>query len=91
MDEFGGRYSPEILSRVRSAYRRDRDLAIIGMAAAYLLSIVDTYVIASLKNWDVDENLSVRVEPTMIDSRFNGRPVSPAQGTAYGLALSFRF
>lgn len=91
VDEFGGRYSPEILSRVRSAYRRDRDLAIIGMAAAYLLSIVDTYVIASLKNWDVDENLSVRVEPTMIDSRFNGRPVSPAQGTAYGLALSFRF
>lgn len=91
VDEFNGRYSPELLARVRSAYRRDRDLAIIGMAAAYLLSVVDTYVIASLKNWDVDENLSVRVEPTMIDTRFNGRTFSPSQGSSYGLALKLRF
>lgn len=91
VDEFNGRYSPELLSRVRSAYRRDRDLAIIGMAAAYLLSVVDTYVIASLKNWDVDENLSVRVEPTMIDTRLNGRTLSPSQGNSYGLALKLRF
>lgn len=91
VDEFNGRYSPELLSRVRSAYRRDRDLAIIGMAAAYLLSVVDTYVIASLKNWDVDEDLSVRVEPTMIDTRFNGRPMSPSQGNSYGLAVKLRF
>lgn len=91
VDEFNGRYSPELLARVRSAYRRDRDLAIIGMAAAYLLSIVDTYVIASLKNWDVDEDLSVRVEPTMIDTRFNGRPMSPSQGNLYGLAVKLRF
>lgn len=91
VDEFNGRYSPEMLSRVRSSYRRDRDLAIIGMAAAYLLSVVDTYVIASLKNWDVDENLSVRVEPTQIDTRFNGRSYSPSQGTQYGLALKLRF
>lgn len=91
IDEFNGRYSPELLSRVRSAYRRDRDLAIIGMAAAYLLSVVDTYVIASLKNWDVDENLSVRVEPTMIDTRFNGRSYSPSQGNSYGLAVKLRF
>lgn len=92
VDEFNGRYSPELLARVRSAYRRDRDLAIIGMAAAYLLSVVDTYVIASLKNWDVDENLSVRVEPTMIDTRFNGRPASPSQGNnLYGLAVKLRF
>lgn len=91
VDEFNGRYSAELLSRVRSAYRRDRDLAIIGMAAAYLLSVIDTYVIASLKNWDVDEDLSVRIEPAMIDTRFNGRPVSPSQGNSYGLALKLRF
>ncbi len=91
VDEFNGRYSPELLARVRSAYRRDRDLAIIGMAAAYLLSVVDTYVIASLKNWDVDEDLSVRIEPTMIDTRFNGRPMSPSQGNQYGLSVKLRF
>ncbi len=91
VDEFNGRYSPELLSRVRSAYRRDRDLAIIGMAAAYLLSVIDTYVIASLKNWDVDENLSVRVEPTLIDTRINGRTFSPSQGNSYGLAVKLRF
>lgn len=91
VDEFNGRYSPEVLSRVRSSYRRDRDLAIIGLAAAYILSVVDTYVIASLKNWDIDEDLSVRIEPTQIDTRFNGRSYSPSQGNAYGLALKLRF
>lgn len=91
VDEFNGRYSAELLADVRNAYRRDRDLAIIGMAAAYLLSVIDTYVIASLKNWDVDEDLTVRVQPTMIDTRFNGRTVSPSQGSSYGLALKVRF
>lgn len=90
VDEFNGRYSPDLIARVRSAYRRDRDLAIIGMAAAYLLSIVDTYVIASLKNWDVSEDLAVRVEPTTIDTRFNAKGVSSAP-PGYGLALKIRF
>lgn len=90
VDEFNGRYSPDLVARVRSAYRRDRDLAIIGMAAAYLLSVVDTYVIASLKNWDVSEDLAFRVEPTIIDTRFNPKGLSSAP-SGYGLAMKLRF
>lgn len=99
VDEFGGRYSPELLAKVRKDYRRDRDLAIIGMAAAYVLSIVDTYVIANLKNWDVDEDLSantLRIEPSVQDNRMQvgneRRLASPsAPATTYGLALRWRF
>lgn len=90
VDEFNGKYSPELIARVRNAYRRDRDLAIIGMAAAYLLSILDTYVIASLKNWDVSDDLAFRVEPTIIDTRFNAKDMNSAPA-GYGLAMRLRF
>lgn len=102
VDEFNGRYSPELLARVRSSYRRDRDLAIILTGAAYLFSVIDTYVIATLKQWDVDENLSVRLEPTTIDMGLGrsdsggGRnrsgflsPGMPSQ--SYGMAVKIRF
>jgi len=87
-DEFNGRYSPEVILNVRNAYRRDRDFAILAMAAAYLISIVDTHVIASLKNWEVDENLSIKIEPTIIDNRIHRASTVP---NGYGLAVKIRF
>ncbi len=92
-DEFNGRYDPQLIGRVRDAYRRDRDLAIIGLAGAYLLSVIDTHVIASLKNWDMDEDLNVKVEPTAINSiAKNGYGYySFIPPTTYGLAFKWRF
>lgn len=88
VDEFGGRYSEEVLRNSRDAYRRDRDFGIIAMAAIYLLSIVDTYVTATLKNWDVSPDLSVRVEPTLFNEHLGYQQVMPS---AAGISLKLTF
>ncbi len=85
------RYTPQQIANVRNSYRRDRDLGIIGMVAIYGLSIIDTYVIATLKNWDVSEDLTMHVAPTMIDTRRIQRTASFSNGAAYGLALRLNF
>lgn len=90
VDEFNGRYSADAISSVRDSYRRDRDFGILCMAGAYVLSILDTYVIASLKNWDVSPDLAVRVEPTI----FNTNSVfaqSSGLGSGAGMSLKVTF
>lgn len=66
-DEFNQRYSKTQLKNWRDNYRRNRDLCIIITAGAYLLSVVEAHVDAHLKDFDVSDDLSLRVEPTMID------------------------
>lgn len=88
VDEFNGRYTPEMLQNARNNYRRNRDFGIIAIVAAYVLSIVDTHVIASLKNWDVSPDLSMTVEPTVINNSIHGAPAVPSGA---GLSLKLRF
>lgn len=87
-DEFGGLYSSEVLANSRDAYRRDRDFGIIAMAAIYLLSVIDTYVTATLKNWDVSPDLSLRVEPTLFTQHIGAADAMPA-GAGLSLKLTF--
>lgn len=88
VDEFNGRFKADVLKNVKNSYRRNRDLGIIALVAAYALSVVDAHVIATLKNWDVSPELSMRVEPTIIDTRIQRASVAP-QG--YGLSLKVSF
>jgi hypothetical protein len=62
-------------------YRRWRDWSIVFLAGTYLLNIVDATVDAYMFDYDISENLSLRVEPTMLRTMANS--------TAFGLRLSF--
>ena len=53
------------LKRKRDYYRRNRDMSIFGMAALYLVSVVDAFVDAQLYNFSVSEDLSFQVEPVI--------------------------
>lgn len=44
-------------------YRRNRDLSVIAIAALHVLSIIDASVDANLADFDINDNLSMRVEP----------------------------
>lgn len=88
IDEFNGRFAPDMLQNARNQYRRNRDLGIIAIVGAYILSIVDTHVIASLKNWDISPDLSMVIEPTIID---NSRPKLSSVPTGAGLSLKLKF
>lgn len=53
--------------------RRERDFYMIIMGAVYLLQMVDAHVDAHLKEFDLNPQLKVRIEPMMEDSYFAGR------------------
>jgi hypothetical protein len=48
-------------------YRRNRDLTIIGIAALHVLSIIDASVDANLFDFDISNDLSMRIEPMPIN------------------------
>lgn len=55
----------EGIIRIKDAYRRDRDLTIIGIAGFYALNIIEAYVDAKFFRFDVSEDLSLKVTPSM--------------------------
>ncbi|ADV43259.1 DUF5683 domain-containing protein [Bacteroides helcogenes] len=76
----------ETLRKRKDTYRRYRDLSIFAFIGVYLLSMVDAYVDAELSNFDITPDLSMRVEPAVIESRMNG-----SSGKSVGVQCSFRF
>ena len=87
-DEFEGTRSEKDLIVLRNAYRRNRDLAVIGISAFYLLNIIDAYVDAQFFDWDMSDNLAYRVEP-LIQS--NAMALNPNTGLTLGLRFNFNF
>ena len=62
------------LKSKRTYYRRYREICIIGLAAIYLLNIVDAYVDASLTHFDISSDLSMDVAPASIDTQISRMP-----------------
>jgi len=71
------------LRTITNRYRRERDFMIIIMAGVYILQMVDAHVDAHLKEFDLNPNLHVRLEPTWENDMLTG--------TTTGLALKVRF
>lgn len=77
------RFSETALSRNRDAFHKNRDMLILVGAAFYLLNIVDAHVSAHLHEFEVNDNLSMKVTPTIQSS-----PVfSPTVGLSISLNL----
>ena len=64
-NDLSRKYTSEQLKSARDYYRRNMELSYILLAAWYGLQILDASVDAHLYNWEVNDNLSVRVEPTI--------------------------
>jgi hypothetical protein len=54
----------DMLYNLRESYRKNRDLSAIGIAGWYALGIIDAAVEAHLKEFDVGDNLSLKVKPS---------------------------
>jgi hypothetical protein len=87
-NEFGPIRTQADLIYLRDAYRRNRDLAIIGMAGFYLLNIIDAYVDAHFHYWDISDDLAFNFEPIIFDGAFANNPHS---SLTLGLRLNFNF
>ena len=67
-DDYIGVYSDDNLNTLQKYYHRYRDLTVVGFAALYALNIIDASVDAHLFTFDVSDNLTMKVEPTLINT-----------------------
>ena len=81
------RYKQIFRSR-RDKYRRWRDLSFFVMVGVYALSVIDAYVDAELSVFDISKDLSLKVEPTIMN---NSSSSNPFQAGAVGLNCSLNF
>lgn len=77
-----------IFKNRKDRFRRWRDLSFFCIVAVYALSVVDAYVDASLSEFDISKDLSLRVEPAIINNKVERNPL---KANALGLSCSLNF
>ena len=78
----------EIFRKRKDKYRRWRDLSFFVMLGVYALSVIDAYVDAELSVFDISDDLSLKVEPTIINNRSSSNPLD---ASSVGLQCSLNF
>lgn len=82
----------EVFRKRKNRYRRWRDLSVFATIAVYALSVIDAYVDASLSEFDISEDLSLRVAPVVMG---NGGAMTVQRGPlgqhSVGLGCALRF
>ena len=78
----------DLFKKRRDKYRRWRDLSFFVMLGVYALSVVDAYVDAELSVFDISKDLSLKVEPTIIN---NGSSRNILDNSSVGLQCSLNF
>ena len=78
----------DLFKRRKDFYRRYRDLSLFCLLGVYALSIIDAYVDASLSQFDISRDLSLRVEPTVIKRNNSSNPL---ESSALGLSVGLTF
>ena len=90
--QYTGPITAEQALYYRNVYRRYRDYSVLAIAALYLLQVIDANVFSYMHNFEVDDDLSLKVAPTVLlpGNQFaSANPVS--QQAAFGLKLGFSF
>ncbi len=87
--------SAETAKWYRDVYRRYRDYSILATTLVYLLQVIDANVFSYMHDFDVSDDISMAVEPTIItpDPNANAlnRSTTPGVSNAVGLRIGFRF
>jgi len=65
-----GLYNTEVLKSAKEYYRKNRDLCTIGLFGLYVLNIIDASVYAHLFDYDVSDDLTIRIEPVIMDRNY---------------------
>jgi len=81
------RYKQIFKSR-KDKFRRWRDLSFFCLIGVYALSVIDAYVDAELSEFDISKDLSLRVEPAVINNGLYGNSLEMA---SIGVHCSLNF
>jgi hypothetical protein len=83
LGETNGTNAERNLRYRRDYFRRNRDLTILLSIGAHALQIAEAYVHAHLKDFDVSDNLALRVQPNLLPVAT--MPGSPVPGLTFTL------
>lgn len=74
-----GQYDVNGLTLAKSIYKRNREVVLISLVGLYGLNVLDAYVTARLKYFNVDESLSIKLSPSIINTNtMYGSNIAPA-------------
>lgn len=86
--------SAETAKWYRDVYRRYRDYSIVATAAVYILQVIDANVFAYMHDFEVDDNITMNIEPTLIcpDNAYAmSSPTFSTGSNAVGMKIGLRF
>ncbi len=94
-DGYSGPVSQSTAEYYKDVYRRYRDYSVLAIVGFYLLQVIDANVFAYMRDFDVSNDISMRIEPAVIcpDDAFAlnyGGPSSPLD-TSIGLRIGIKF
>lgn len=78
----------ELFRKRKDRYRRWRDLSFFTLIGVYALSVIDAYVDASLSEFDISDDLTLRIEPAVVNSNMNRNPLASG-GLGIHCSLNF--
>ena len=78
----------DLFKKRKDRYRRWRDLSVFVMIGIYAFSVIDAYVDASLSEFDISKDLSMKLSPTMLNNQSSRNPL---RSSAVGLQCSLNF
>lgn len=84
VDDFP-KYSDENLNTLQKFYHRYRNLSVIGATLLYVMNIVDANVDAHMFTFDVGDDLSLNIQPALINNYANLNQYTTA------LSISIKF
>ena len=84
IDKYIYYYSDASLFDLQKHYNRLRDMSLIGIGLLYVVNILDASVDAHLFTFDVNDNLSLNIQPQLLYTASNGHYRT-------GLTINFNF
>lgn len=84
-------YYQNLFKRRKDRYRRWRDMSIFATIGVYLLSVIDAYVDASLSDFDISNDLSLRISPVMFNTGTTENNRFSFGETALGVGCTLTF
>lgn len=79
----------ETFKKKKNYFRKYRDMSIFAFAGVYLLSVIDAYVDAELSSFDISEDLSIKFEPSSIETEQPMHRAKHSQVPALQCSLAF--
>ena len=78
----------ELFKKRKDRYRRWRDMSFFVLVGVYALSVIDAYVDAELSVFDISKDLSLSIEPTILDTHTSRNPLNTG---AVGVQCNIKF